>query len=89
MRLKYTTKAKQQLKRLPESAQVSILTAIEAIKDDPFNTGELLRGSRTLYRLRENSYRIIYSIPKSGSLLKIIFIEERSSHTYHRVNSTR
>ena len=84
MKLKYTTKAKGQLKRLPAHVQDGVLSVIEHVKQEPLFAGDRLRGSRTMYRAKVTRYRIIYRW--SGRSITIIEITLRTGHTYHRMN---
>ncbi len=71
-RVEYTTAAARQVRKLEPGIRRRILTAIEALTDDPRPPGtKALQGSAG-YRLRIGDYRALYLI-EDGTVTVLVF----------------
>lgn len=86
MRVRYTARAKGQLKKLPARFRGVVLSTIEDIKREPLFAGDRLKGSRTIFRCKVEGYRIFYRWSQGSTTVLITEIALRTGHTYHRVN---
>lgn len=64
-----TPNAKKQLKKLPKFVQLSIISKLKKIKENPTVNAIKLSGYKNSYRIRTGNYRIVYEINN-----KIIYI---------------
>jgi mRNA interferase RelE/StbE len=70
--------AQRQLKKLPASLLRTLLKQIQKLSHDPRPTGfKKLVNHETLYRIRVNDYRIIYTINDKQLLILIVKIGSR------------
>ena len=83
-RIEWKHSAVKELKRLPKEVVVRILKAVEQLAANPYPSGvRKLIGSEHSYRLREGSYRIIYTVSSSALLIEIIRVGHRKD-VYNR-----
>lgn len=66
-------------KNIPESYQVSIDEALEAISINPFNAPQIkkLSGYDSYYRYRVGNYRIVYDVQKTVQIINVMDIVDR------------
>ena len=77
-KIEWKRSAAKELKRLPPEIIKRILTAVEALAEEPFPAGvKKLIGSHHTYRIREGSYRIIYNIVSDVVVIEIIKVGHR------------
>ncbi len=70
--------AERQLKALAEAAQKRIITRLKALQYNPRPQGiQKLAGETNLYRIREGSYRIIYTIKDKELIVLVVKIGDR------------
>jgi mRNA interferase RelE/StbE len=83
-RIEWKHSAVKELKRLPKEVVVRILKAVEQLAATPYPSGvRKLIGSEHSYRLREGSYRIIYTVSSSALLIEVIRVGHRKD-VYNR-----
>ena len=76
--VRFTTSAKQSLKKLPSDEQWNIAKKIEALAGEPMPRGSVkLHGMPKLYRLRSADYRIGYRINNEELIILVIKIGHR------------
>ncbi|MCE5172313.1 type II toxin-antitoxin system RelE/ParE family toxin [Paenibacillus profundus] len=76
----FSSEAKKYLKKLDKPTAKKIISAIEALRDDPYNTTHTkkMKGYEgEFYRLRVGSYRIIYEILNGKLLILIVKVGSR------------
>jgi mRNA interferase RelE/StbE len=85
-KIEWKRSAAKELKRVPPEIIKRILVAIEALAEAPFPAGvKKLVGSHHTYRIREGSYRVIYSVNSDVVMIEIIKIGHRKSvYRQHR-----
>ena len=70
--------AERQLKALAESTQRRIVTHLKALQRNPRPQGvKKLTGEDDLYRIREGSFRIIYTIRDKELVVLVVKIGDR------------
>jgi len=70
--------AERQLKALAESTQRRIVTRLKALQRNPCPQGvKKLTGEDDLYRMREGSFRIIYTIRDKELVVLVVKIGDR------------
>ncbi len=55
--------------RLPIGVRRRVVTAIEALRDNPYPTGSSRLSGRDAYRIRVGLYRVLYEV--DGNVLRI------------------
>lgn len=71
--------AERQLKVLAEPAQKRIVKRLRTLKDNPWPQGvKKLAGEEDLYRIREDDYRIVYTI-QDKKLIVLVGIARQST----------
>jgi mRNA interferase RelE/StbE len=77
-RIEWKRSAVKELKKLPKEVVLRILQAVEDLPVNPHPTGvRKLIGSEHTYRIREGSYRIIYTVLASSLSIEIIRVGHR------------
>ena len=67
------------LRGIPKAEIRRILGRIEALRDDPRGPGcEKLVGGSELYRVRQGTYRIVYTIHDERVVVEVIRVGHRS-----------
>lgn len=62
-RVDLTTAAARDVKRLPKDIQKNVISAINALADDPRPQGyEKIEGPGDVYRIRCGDYRVLYQV---------------------------
>jgi mRNA interferase RelE/StbE len=70
--------AVKELRRLPKDVVGRVLQTVESLRADPFPTGvRKLAGAEHIYRIREGSYRVIYSVVASRLVIEVIRVGHR------------
>jgi mRNA interferase RelE/StbE len=70
--------ATKELRQLPGQVISRVLRAVEELRNNPFPSGvRKLAGAEHTYRLREGSYRIIYSVYASRLIIEIVRVGHR------------
>lgn len=70
--------ATKELRQLPREVVARILRAVEELRHKPFPAGvRKLSGAEHTYRIREGSYRVIYSVYASRLIIEIIRVGHR------------
>ncbi len=72
--VKYTSKARKDLKKLPLEIAQSIIRSINSIKDDPYPYVKRIEGTQKnpLYTHRVGEYRVILYIENERLLILVI-----------------
>ncbi len=72
-------KALKSLKKIPEPYKSSIIESIDKLPEEPRPEGcRKLKGANDLWRIRVNTYRIIYQVKDAKLKILIIRIAHRS-----------
>lgn len=70
--------AARELEKLPKDVISRIVNAVEQLANDPYPRGtRRLVGADKTYRLREGSYRIIYTVMGKALIVEIIKVGHR------------
>jgi len=89
-RLDFTPAALRDLKRLSTNVRVGILSAIEALADNPRPQGsEKVKGSGDLYRIRSGAYRVLYNILDDVLTVVVVRARHRREVYKHMSESLR
>ena len=76
-RIEWRRSTKKDLRKLPPSAVLRIVRAVESLVEEPFPLGaEKLKGSEHAYRIRVGDYRVVYEVFAEIRLIEI----ERMRH---------
>jgi len=77
-KLEWKKSAAKDLKNLPSDLITKVLRAVEQLADNPFPHGvKKLAGSEHSYRIREGSYRILYTVTTARLTVEIVKIGHR------------
>jgi mRNA interferase RelE/StbE len=81
----FARSARKELERLPSSVGSRIFGRIEALTKAPRPHGVIkLHGSKNLWRMRVDDYRVIYSIDDDARTVDISVIRHRRD-AYHQL----
>ena len=70
--------ADRQLAKLPRDVQRRIVTAVEALADDPRPPGAVkITGDNNLWRIRVGDYRVVYEIRKGRLVVLVLRVAHR------------
>lgn len=76
--LKIKKSAEKELANLPLEIILSIRIRIMELGDNPFPAGyKKLKGFKNLYRIRSDTYRVIYSIQHNELIIEVLKIAHR------------
>jgi mRNA interferase RelE/StbE len=76
--IEWKTSALQELKRLDRKSVPRIVSAAEALSENPFPHGvRKLSGAESTYRIRVSDYRIVYTVGKVILRIEIIRVRHR------------
>ena len=76
--VRWKRSAVKELRQLPKDVVTRIVGAVEALSGDPLPPGvRKLVGADHTYRIREGSYRIVYSVVASELVVEVIRIGHR------------
>jgi len=74
----WKTSAEQDLKKLDRQYIPKILTAIEALSENPFPAQcRKLKGAESSYRIRIGDYRVVYQANTRGKTVTIYHVRHR------------
>jgi mRNA interferase RelE/StbE len=77
-KVEWKRSAVRELKQLPKDAVARILNAVERLSADPLPAGgRKLTGAQHTYRIREGSYRIIYTVAASRLVVEVVRVGHR------------
>jgi mRNA interferase RelE/StbE len=77
-RIEWKRSAAKELKSLPTDIVLRIVTAVEQLAAQPFPPGvKKLVGSENTYRIREGSYRVIFTVIASSLVIEVIRVGHR------------
>ena len=77
-RIEWKRSAIKELKYLPKEVVVRIVRAVGQLTENPFPAGvKKLVGSERTYRIRERSYRVVYTFAPSALVIEIIRVGHR------------
>ena len=78
--ISFRKSVKKDIKGIPHNDLVKIFTSIENLATNPIPTNAIkLKGSDTMYRIREGNYRIVYDIEFDTIVITIIRIGHRKN----------
>lgn len=76
--IEWKRSAAKELRQLPEEVVRRVLRAVEGLRLNPLPAGvRKLSGTERTYRIREGSYRIIYSVYASRLVVEVIRVGHR------------
>jgi mRNA interferase RelE/StbE len=76
--VRWKRSALKELRQLPRDVVARILKAVEALSGNPLPPGvRKLTGVEHTYRIREGSYRVIYSIIASELVIEVLRVGHR------------
>jgi mRNA interferase RelE/StbE len=76
--IEWKRSAVKELRRLPKEVIILVMEAIEGLRINPLPVGvRKLSGAEHTYRIREGSYRIIYSVYTSRLVIEVIRVGHR------------
>ncbi|HEX8499839.1 MAG TPA: type II toxin-antitoxin system RelE/ParE family toxin [Pyrinomonadaceae bacterium] len=76
--IEWKRSAAKELRQLPKEIMLRVLSAVEGLRSGPFPAGvRKLSGAEHTYRIREGSYRIIYSVYSSRLVVEVIRVGHR------------
>ncbi len=76
--LEISRTAEKQLRRLPPEAQKRLANAMLALANDPFPPGSRgLAGHESVFRIRVDIYRVLYSVIQTQLIVIILKVGHR------------
>ena len=76
--IEWKRSATKELRQLPGEVVSRILRVVEGLRTNPFPVGvRKLSGAERTYRIREGSYRIIYSVYTARLVVEVIRVGHR------------
>lgn len=76
--IRWKRSAVKELRALPKEAVARILEAVGGLSSNPHPPGSRkLVGAERTYRIREGSYRIIYSVATSQLVIEVVRVGHR------------
>jgi mRNA interferase RelE/StbE len=76
--IEWKRSAARELRQLPREVVARVLRAVEGLRLNPFPAGvRKLSGAEHTYRIREGSYRVIYSVYASRLVVEVIRVGHR------------
>ena len=70
--------AERQLRKINKQDQLRVLRTIQSLAQMPYPKGcRKLRGYKSIYRIREGNYRVIYSVETKRLLIVVIKVGHR------------
>ena len=76
--IEWKRSAAKELRQLPREVVARVLRAVEELRTNPLPAGvRKLSGAEHTYRIREGSYRIIYSVYTSRLVIEVIRVGHR------------
>jgi mRNA-degrading endonuclease RelE of RelBE toxin-antitoxin system len=81
--LQIASRAKKALEKFPAKDQRLIVSALEAMRTDPFSGNiKRLKNERSVWRRRVGSYRIFFDVYPDTFTVDVVDIARRTSTTY-------
>ena len=77
MNIYLSSKADKQLSKLPVKMHDLLVSRIEMLSEDPYQTGCKKLENRDGYRVRIGDYRIIYTVDKFNKEITILSLAHR------------
>ena len=65
------------LKSLPKSDVIKIISKIDSLAEDPRRVGAIKLSGNDLYRIRQGLYRILYEIKDRDLIVQVIKVGHR------------
>lgn len=78
-KLKISSQARRELKKLKERHQKALVAALEELIEDPFMGKPLTRELTGKFSLRVGVYRIIYTVNRQNKTVQILTAGHRST----------
>ena len=82
-RIRYSSHAERDLKKLPKEIQIRIVTALDILQENPEKHIKRL-ADLPLFSFRTGGYRIILALDEVDSIIKILKIGKRN-HVYDNI----
>ena len=77
-KIDFTPSADKALRKLPQSVQVRIATAVKGLVNDPRPRGSLkLKSEDDLWRIRVGDYRVVYTIEDDELIVLVVRVAHR------------
>jgi mRNA interferase RelE/StbE len=77
-RIEWKPSAIKEVRRLPKETAARIIEAVTALGNDPFPPGcRKLAGEHSAWRIREGTYRIVYTVAAEVLLIHVIRVAHR------------
>ncbi|HEX8649281.1 MAG TPA: type II toxin-antitoxin system RelE/ParE family toxin [Pyrinomonadaceae bacterium] len=77
-KIEWKRSAVKELRSLPKDVVAKIVQAVEQLATNPYPAGvKKLVGSEHTYRIREGSYRIIFTVAASSLVIEVIRVGHR------------
>ncbi len=82
-KLRFSSKARKLIRRLPDDAKAKIKDACKEIRGNPWHKGTIkVQGYDNIRRKRLGRYRILYLVDKQDMEVIVVKIELRNEKTY-------
>jgi mRNA interferase RelE/StbE len=79
-RIEWKKSAIGELKNLPKEIVPRIVNAVGELSSNPFPDGvKKLSGAEHTYRIRIGSYRVVYTVTKTTTVVEIIRVSHRKN----------
>ena len=76
--IEWKRSAAKELRQLPKEVVARVLRAVDGLRLNPFPASvRKLSGAEHTYRIREGSYRVIYSVYASRLVVEVIRVGHR------------
>ncbi len=77
-KIEWKRSAVKELRNLPKDSVAKIVKAVEQLSADPYPSGvKKLTSSEHTYRIREGSYRVVFTVSASSLFIEIIRVGHR------------
>ena len=77
-KIEWKRSASKELRGLPKDVVSRVVQAVEQLSTNPYPAGaRKLVGSEHTYRIREGSYRILFTVTSSSLIIEIIRVGHR------------
>jgi mRNA interferase RelE/StbE len=77
-KVEWKRSAVKELRGLPKDAVGRILRAVGELSENPYPVGaRKLAGSEYTYRIREGSYRVLYTVTAASMVIEVIRVGHR------------
>ena len=84
MKIEWKLKAIKQIKRIPRSDQVRILSQVDSLEIGIAGKTNIIKmaNHRYAYRMRVGSYRVLFNILETVEIISIEEVRKRDERTY-------